>query len=224
MQAPGLTLSTSARFCRLLLKGSRVRHETTTNSGCRQRKMAASTMALASRGSVEMWARRCPRVVRYSRWSRTPASSAVSPALESHSAAWPSRAPLTNFLEQDHGLVHRLDVWTVYGLGEELHCLQRERGRASVSLHPICAPPGPPPTPAAPSSLACGSWPAAPGSPGVCAGSLALGKEPSSPAGSAGRGGRQSQTGSGPPGPGAGSHWLVTPTRSPGRKPGKGGL
>ena len=146
MQAPGLTLSTSARFCRLLLKGSRVRHETTTNSRCRQRKMAASTMALASRGSVEMWARRCPRVVRYSRWSRTPASSAVSPALESHSAAWPSRAPLTNLLEQDHGLVHRLDVWTVYGLGEELHCLQRERGRASVSLHPICAPPGPPPT------------------------------------------------------------------------------
>lgn len=32
-----LTLSTSARFCRLLLKGSRVRQETMTSRGWRQR-------------------------------------------------------------------------------------------------------------------------------------------------------------------------------------------
>jgi hypothetical protein len=88
----GLTLSTSALFCRLLLKGSRVRQETTTSSGCRQRKMAASTMALASRGSVEMWARRCPRVVRYSRWSSTPATAQLSVPPMSHSMAQPHKA------------------------------------------------------------------------------------------------------------------------------------
>lgn len=35
--------------------------------------MDARTMAFASRGSVEIWARRLPRVVRASRWSSTPA-------------------------------------------------------------------------------------------------------------------------------------------------------
>lgn len=122
----GLTLSTSARFCRLLLKGSRVRQETTTSSGCRHRKMAASTMALASRGSVEMWARRCPRVVRYSRWSSTPERA---PRSDQPLAATPQPSrprPLTDLLEQDHGLVHRLDVGAVHGLGEELHRLWQE--------------------------------------------------------------------------------------------------
>lgn len=35
--------------------------------------MDAKTMAFASRGSVEIWARRLPKVVRASRWSSTPA-------------------------------------------------------------------------------------------------------------------------------------------------------
>lgn len=36
--------------------------------------MDAKTMAFASRGSVEIWARRLPKVVRASRWSSTPAT------------------------------------------------------------------------------------------------------------------------------------------------------
>lgn len=79
--------------------------------------------------------------------------------------------------------------------------------------------PFPSPASAAPSSQACGFWLAAPGSPEVCAGSLALGKEPFSPAGSSGTSGRRSLTGSGLPCPGAESRLLSTPTQSPGRTP-----
>lgn len=79
--------------------------------------------------------------------------------------------------------------------------------------------PFPSPASAAPSSQACGFWLAAPGSQEVCAGSLALGKGPFSPAGSSGTSGKQSLTGSGLPCPGAESHLLSTPTRSPGRTP-----
>ena len=46
--------------------------------------MDAKTMAFASRGSVEIWARRLPKVVRASRWSSTPATE---PPARAHPSA-----------------------------------------------------------------------------------------------------------------------------------------
>lgn len=46
--------------------------------------MDAKTMAFASRGSVEIWARRLPKVVRASRWSSTPATE---PPMRAHPSA-----------------------------------------------------------------------------------------------------------------------------------------
>lgn len=121
-------------------EGVPVRHETTTNSGCRQRKMAASTMALASRGR-----RRCGPGAAPG-WSGTPlvqnpCKLSGQSRLESHSSSLAQPRPTHQSPGAGSRSVHRLDVWTVYVFGEELHCLQRERGRASCQPAPcLCAP------------------------------------------------------------------------------------
>lgn len=71
-----------------------------------------------------------------------------------------------------------------------------------------------------PFSLACGSWLEPPGSPVECGGFQAPGKWASSPGGYEERGGRQSLAGSGRRALSSGSHWILTPTQSPGMRPG----
>lgn len=71
-----------------------------------------------------------------------------------------------------------------------------------------------------PSSLACGSWPAPPGSPGECAGFQGPGKWAFCPGGCEGRGDRQSPTGSGQHALASARRLTLTPTPFPGRRPG----
>lgn len=68
-----LTFLTSALFCRLLWKGSRVRQAATDNMGRTHLNMAPRTSTFPSRGSHDIDATRSPKGVRLSVLSRTPA-------------------------------------------------------------------------------------------------------------------------------------------------------